>query len=84
MVEIHFTAQANTRYLLECVVAGGEQVTTFTASDGVRQYATSSADKATLLYLRDQGAASEPLYVQIGGDKWGWYLDGCELTASAR
>ena len=39
-------------------------------------------DKATLLYMRDQGGAFEEVTVQVSGNAIAWYLDGCELTAS--
>lgn len=80
---IHFKAQANTRYLLECAVDGGA-VTTFFAADSRGEYSVTSDDKATLLYMRDQLGATEDVVVQVSGNKPGWYMDGCELTASPR
>lgn len=80
-VVIHFRAQANTRYLIECAVDGAP-ATTFSASDNRGEYSVHTDERATLLYLREQGGASEDVAVQVAGNTPGWYLDGCELTSN--
>lgn len=82
-VLIHYTAQQGMRYLLECAVDAGAS-TNFTAADGTHEYSVRSDDKATLLYMREQLAATTEVVIQIAGDQPGWYLDGCELTAIPR
>jgi hypothetical protein len=78
---IHFRALANTRYLLECAV-DGQTATTFFASDNRGEYTVHTDDRATLLYMRNQGATFEDVVVQVSGNADHWYLDSCELTAS--
>ena len=80
---LHFRAQPGTRYLLECAVDASDP-TNFYATDDRGMYAVHSSDKATLLYMRDQTGSVADVVVNINGDRPGWYLDGCELTASAR
>ncbi len=80
-VIIHFKALANTRYLLECAV-DAQAASNFFASDARSEYSVTTADKTTLLYMRDQGGIDEDVAVQVSSDGQAWYLDGCELTPS--
>lgn len=81
-VLIHFRARAGTRYLLECSVDTSGPAATFFAADARAEYSVTSDDRATLLYVRDQGAATEDVVVQVASNATSWYFDGCELTAS--
>ena len=81
--ELHFRAESGMRYLLECSVDAGAP-TTFFASDLRGEYTVSTADRTTLLYLRDQPGPAEDVLVSISADRTGWYLDRCELSVAAR
>ena len=78
--ELHFTAAPRTRYLLECAVDAGPQMT-ISATDDRGQYSVSTSDKASLLYRRDNNTAvPEPVVVRLGANYNHWYLDRCELS----
>jgi hypothetical protein len=49
---------------MACAV-DGTNATTFIANDGRSEYSVHTDDKATLLYLRDQGGVDEDVVVQV-------------------
>lgn len=79
---IHFNAEANTRYLLECGVAAGPGVT-FTARGAAGEFQTTSDDRASLLLVHDAGAAG-PVNLELNASDVPWHLEGCELTSYRR
>lgn len=82
--DLHFEAAPATRYVLECDVDASTR-TTITARDGRNEYAVTSEDKVTLVYVNDHTAGvAEQITVRIAGDRSNWYIDGCRLTASRR
>lgn len=79
---IHFIAEANTRYLLECGAAAGPGVT-FTARGPGGEYATASDERASLLLVHDAGERG-PVNFELNASDVPWHLEGCELSSYRR
>jgi hypothetical protein len=83
-IELHFTAAANHRYLLECTIDVQSGVAqTIIARDGsATEYSVNlTAAKATLMYRLQAAPTSREMTVQIAGTTaTQWYFEGCELS----
>lgn len=79
---IHFVAEANTRYLLECGVTAGPGVT-FTARGAAGEFSTTSDDRASLLLVHDADGRG-PVNFELNASDVPWHLEGCELTSYRR
>lgn len=79
---IHFVAEANTRYLLECGVEAAPGIT-FTARGPGGEYAVASDDRASLLLVHDAGERG-PVNFELNASDVPWHLEGCELSSYRR
>lgn len=83
-IDLHFTAAANRKYLLECTIDVQSGVSqTIVARDGsATEYSVSlTAAKTSLMYRLRAAPTSREMTVQIAGTTaTQWYFEGCELS----
>lgn len=80
---VHFLAEPNRRYLLECIVdTSGSVYQEVGASDGARYYSTRvNHEGSSLMYRLEATASQREIVVEIAGTTAvPWYLEGCELS----